>query len=169
LDGRAIIDFPKTFRASYLIGPKHRGSLLVNSIREEKLSIADFPGFNSVCLPFEMLESIVQQDIRSWRTALANIAGVYVIADCATGRHYVGSAYGGIGLRQRWSSYVTTGHGGNKELRNLLKKKGADYVQNFQFSIVEVCDINSSTEFVIDRESHWKRVLMSREFGLNSN
>jgi len=169
LDGRAIIDFPKTFRASYLIGRKHRDSLVVSSIREEKWSIADFPGFNGVCLTFEMLASIVRQDNPSWRTALANVAGIYVIVDGESGKQYVGSAYGGVGLWQRWSAYVKTGHGGNKELRALLKKKGADYAHNFQFSLVEVCDINASSEYIIGREYHWKDVLMTREFGLNWN
>lgn len=169
LDGRAIIDFPKTFRASYLIGEKHRDALIVSAIREEKLSIADFPGFNRVRLSYEMLASIVRQDNPSWRAALANIAGVYVIVDTKSGLQYVGSAYGGVGLWQRWTGYVNTGHGGNKELQDLLKKKGRDYAKNFHFSLLEVCDISASTEYVIERESHWKDVLMSREFGLNRN
>lgn len=169
LDGRATIEFPKSFRASYLIGHKHRDSLVVSSIREEKLSIADFPGFNSVRLSFEMLCSIVRQDNPSWRTALANVAGVYVIVDTESGLQYIGSAYGGIGLWQRWTAYVKTGHGGNKELRDLLKKKRVDYAKNFQFAIVEICDINSSPDYIISRECHWKDALMTREFGLNSN
>jgi hypothetical protein len=169
LDGRVIIDFPKTFRASYLIGRKHRDALIVNSIREERLSIADFPGFNGVRLSFDMLASIIRQDYPSWRAALANVAGVYVIVDTESGYQYVGSAYGGVGLWQRWTAYVKTGHGGNKELRELLKTEGSDYAKNFQFSLVEVCDVNASSDYIIARESHWKDVLMTREFGLNWN
>lgn len=169
LDGRAIVDFPKTFRASYLVGQNYRESLVVSSIREEKLSIADFPGFNGVRLTFEMLVSIIRQDNPSWRAALANVSGVYVIVDVESGKQYVGSAYGGVGLWQRWTAYVNTGHGGNKELRDLLKKKGNLYAKNFQFSLVEVCDINSSPEYILTRESHWKDILMTRKFGLNWN
>ena len=169
LDGRAIIEFPKTFRASYLVGQKYRDSLLISWIREEKMSVADFPGFNGVRLSFEILCSIVQQDNPSWRSALANVAGVYVIVDGQSGRQYVGSAYGGVGLWQRWTAYTKTGHGGNKELRTLLKRKGGGYAKNFQFSLVEVCDINANPDYIISRESHWKDVLMSREFGLNRN
>jgi hypothetical protein len=169
LDGRAIIEFPKAFRASYLIGQEHRDSLVVSSIHEEKLSIADFPGFDSVCVSFEILTAIVRQDNSSWRSALANVAGVYVIVDSESGLQYVGSAYGGVGLWQRWAAYVHSGHGGNKELRDLLKKKGAGYAQNFQFSVLEVCDIKASPEYVRARECHWKMVLMTREFGLNRN
>ena len=81
LEGRAVIDFPKSFRASYLVGANYEDQLIVNAIREEKLSIADFPGFNGVRLSFEMLASIIRQANPSWRAALSNIAGVYVIAD----------------------------------------------------------------------------------------
>lgn len=169
LDGRAIIDFPKSFRASYLVGANYENELLVHAIREEKLSIADFPGFNCVRLSFDMLASIIRQDNPSWRAALANVAGVYVITDTKTGRLYVGSAYGGVGLWQRWTAYAKTGHGGNKELRELLNREGQDYAKNFQFSLVEVCDINANPDYVISRECHWKDVLMTREFGLNWN
>ncbi|NOY06772.1 MAG: GIY-YIG nuclease family protein [Chlorobi bacterium] len=169
LDGRVVVDFPKLFRASYLVGPKHENNLIVNSIREERLSIVDFPGFNGVRLSFEVLRSIIRDDNPSWRSALASVAGVYVITDTATGYQYVGSAYGGVGLWQRWTEYAKNGHGGNKKLRELLWKNGKEYANNFQFSLVEVCDINASKEYIISRENHWKDVLMTREFGLNVN
>lgn len=169
LDGRTVVDFDKTFRASYLVGPKHEDNLIVHSIREERLSFADFPGFNAVRLSFQLLQAVIRQDNTSWRSALANIAGVYVIIDTETGRQYVGSAYGGVGLWQRWSAYAASGHGDNRELRTLLRDNGRDYANNFQFSLLEVCDINASSDFVISRESHWKDVLLSRKFGLNAN
>lgn len=169
LDGRVVVDFAKTFRASYLKGERYGDQLLVDSIREEPMSIADFPGFNSVRLSFEMLCSIIRQDNPSWRTALSNIAGVYLISDRETGNQYVGSAYSGVGLWQRWSEYARTGHGGNKELRKLLQDKGPEHANHFQFAVVEVCDINASDDYIITRESHWKDVLLSREFGYNRN
>ncbi len=169
LEGRAIIRFSKSFRASYLVGANYADQLIVNEIREEKLSIADFPGFNGVRLSFEMLASIIRQDNPSWRAALANIAGVYVVVDRTTGKQYVGSAYGGVGLWQRWSSYTRTGHGGNRELRKLLKQWGIKHAYKFQFSLVEVCDINASDDYILSRESHWKDALLTREFGLNCN
>lgn len=169
LAGRAIIHFPKLFRASYLVGKKFEDQLLVSSIREEKMSIADFPGFNSVRLSLEMLKSIIRQNNPSWRAALANVAGVYVITDASTGRQYIGSAYSGTGIWQRWGGYMKSGHGGNRELRELLRDKGNDYANNFQFSLIEVCDINADKDYIISRESHWKNVLLTREFGLNWN
>lgn len=169
LDGRAIIDFPKAFRQSYLLGTNYRDFLVVSSIREEKMSIPDFPGFNGVRLSFETLCSIIRQDSPSWRAALANVAGVYVIVDRKTGMQYVGSAYGDIGLWQRWKAYAKTGHGGNRELRNLLRNNRDAYANNFQFSLIEVCELNASPDVITARERHWKEVLMTREFGLNSN
>ena len=169
LDGRTIINFEKTFRNSYPWGRNYEDNLIVNSIREEPLSIADFPGFNEIRLSFDLLQAIIRQDNPSWRSALANIAGVYVISDGKTGSQYVGSAYGGIGIWQRWSEYANTGHGGNKELKQLLRDNGKDYAKSFQFALVEVCDINAGIDFILSRERHWKDVLMTREFGLNSN
>jgi len=172
LEGRAIIHFHKTFRYCYPVGANYEDQLIVSEIRVEKLSVADFPGFNRVRLPFGVLTSVIRQEHPSWRAALANIAGVYVVIDRTTGKQYVGSAYGGVGLWQRWRAYATNatkGHGGNKELRDLLKREGVEYAHNFQFSLLEVCDINASDDYIVSRESHWKDVLLTREFGLNWN
>ena len=169
LDGRVIIDFPKEFRQSYLVGPNHEAQLIVSSIQEEKMSIAEFPGFDGIRLSFEMLACIIRQDIPSWRAALSNVGGIYLIVDGKTGKQYVGSAYGGKGLWQRWAEYAKSGHGGSKELRELLRSRGVEYATNFQFSLLEDCNINANQEDVIARECHWKDVLMTREFGLNWN
>lgn len=170
LVGRAIIDFPIKFRQRYLVGKNHENQLIVSSIEKERISIVPFPGFNGVRISFRILKSIVRQNPESWSTPLKNVAGVYVITDTCNGKHYVGSAYGESGgLWQRWREYATSGHGGNKELRELLRAKGDVHAENLQFSLLEICDINASQEYIIARETHWKEVLMSREFGLNRN
>lgn len=92
-----------------------------------------------------------------------------LITDTHTGKLYVGSATGEEGIWARWSSYVATGHGGNKDLRKLLKAEGSDYVRHFQYAILEIADNHTSVEDVLHREDHWKRVLMSREHGYNAN
>ncbi len=169
LTGKAIVEFNKTFRASYLRGEKYADQLTVVAIRDQRMTIGDFPGFNSVLLSYVMLKTLVRESHPSWRTALFNVSGVYLITDTKTGKHYVGSAYGGEGIWQRWISYAKTGHGGNRELRKLLRAEGKNHSQHFQFSLLEVCDLNSSDDYVISRETHWKTVLRSREFGLNKN
>lgn len=169
LTGHAIVRFEKKFRASYLIGKKYYDNLVVCEIRDQKMSVGDFPGYRSILLSFSLLGTIVRENLSSWKSALSNVSGVYLITDNKTGKHYVGSAYGGEGMWQRWVAYTKYGHGQNKELKELLKTIGSDYVQNLQISILEICDLNANKEDVIDRESHWKNVLRSREFGYNTN
>ena len=43
------------------------------------------------------------------------------------------------------------------------------YALNLQFSLMEVCDLNATFDYVINRETHWKKVIRSREFGYNIN
>jgi hypothetical protein len=100
---------------------------------------------------------------------LQSVAGIYCIADNATGKLYIGSAYGAEGIWGRWRLYSYAPHGNNKELIELLAQKGPNYATNFVFSVLEICDILSSNEDVISRESHWKNVLLTRKFGYNSN
>ena len=114
-------------------------------------------------------QSVVRESNPSWKTALMNVAGIYLVTDTSTGKMYVGSAYGGDGIWQRWTAYAINGHGGNKELRTLLHEKQVDHAVHFQFSLLEICDLHSSDDYVISREVHWKNVLKTREFGLNQN
>ena len=169
LTGKAIIQFDKNFRASYLLSHKFEDQLILVELREERMTIGDFPGYNSVVLSYRMLKTIVRESNPSWKAALSNVAGVYLVTDTSNGKVYVGSAYGGDGIWQRWTVYAKNGHGGNKELRALLRKKKSEHAELFQISLLEICDLNSSDDYVISREVHWKNVLKSREFGLNQN
>lgn len=169
LVGKAIIVFNKQFRASYLKGERYGESLIVKEIKSERQSIGDFPGYNKICLNFRSLKTIIHQELQSWKVALSNIAGVYLIADVKTGKQYVGSAYGEGGIWQRWCAYADIGHGGNKELKQLLIEKGNNYTMNFLFTVLEVIDLNASKEHVITREGHWKDALLTRGYGYNSN
>lgn len=169
LTGKAVIQFNKNFRASYLLGSKYEDQLVLAALRDQRMTIGEFPGYNSVLLSHRMLKTVVRESNPSWKSALCNVAGVYLITDTSYGKLYVGSAYGGDGIWQRWTVYSKNGHGGNKELRALLLKNKADHAEHFQFSLLEICDLNSSDDYVISREAHWKNVLKSREFGLNKN
>lgn len=169
LTGKAIIQFSKTCRNSYLCSPKYKNQLFLMGLRDQRMTIGDFPGYNSVLLSYRMLKTVVRESIPSWKSSLSNVAGIYLVTDTSDGKIYVGSASGGDGIWQRWKDYVKNGHGGNKELRNLLRKKKIDHAERFQFSLLEICDINSSKDYIISREVHWKNVLKTREFGLNQN
>lgn len=106
-----------------------------------------------------------------WISALKSQKAVYLITDTKTGKSYVGSAYGDNGmLLNRWESYIRTGHGGNKELRELIQLKGFDYVRNnFEYVILENYNSRVDKKIILERESWWKSTLKTRTFGMNSN
>jgi len=170
LVGMAIIQFERRhLRQSYLWLAKYKNRLLIAELRSQRMTIGDFPGYKSVLLSYRMLQTVVRESNTSWSTALSNVAGVYLITDTSDGKLYVGSAYGGEGIWKRWTDYAQNGHGGNKEIAKLLNEKGSTHAEHFQFSLLEVCDLDSDKDRVIERETHWKNVLKTREFGLNKN
>lgn len=169
LVGRVVIEYNKSARQCYRDLEKIMDDLNVYEILSKKKTIQEFDGYHSILLPYRILKSIVQNELISWCTALSNVNGIYIIVDIKTGKQYVGSAYGDKGIWQRWIDYVKTGHGGNDQLKQLLRYEGDDYVENFQFSILEVCDIHADKDYIFDRETHWKNVLCSRTFGYNKN
>ena len=173
--GMAFFRFKKEFRASYPgleLRPKKGGAIAempLSHILGKRVALTDFPGFDRVDIDYKTLQHIVSDNILSWKTALSNVKGVYLIVDTLTGQQYVGSAYGSECIWQRWSSSAKNGHGGNAELKDLLDVHGQEYKYNFKYSILEVCNMNLGSEYIIDRETHWKEVLLTRRFGLNKN
>ena len=92
-----------------------------------------------------------------------------MITDNNTGKLYVGSATAQYGmLLQRWSDYASNGHGGNQDLKELVKKEGFDYVKkHFYYSILENYNARMDDDYILSRESWWKNVLCSCKFGYN--
>ncbi|AXQ28350.1 GIY-YIG nuclease family protein [Solimonas sp. K1W22B-7] len=168
LNGRLIAQFKRPGRQSYLNADNWVEQIILGHILPKKMTIAHFPGFKSVDLSKAELEVIVQQNLESWRTALSNVAGVYLISDTSSGQLYVGSATGEGGIWQRWCQYAV-GHGGNVELKALFDEYGPGRASAFRFSVLEIADTHASDEEIIGRESHWKKVLLSRAHGLNGN
>lgn len=138
------------------------------------LEIADpaevpFPGFDKVVIDFPTLVDVGESSrYRSWQAALASVQGIYLITDSRTGKHYVGKADGAERLLGRWSAYARTGHGGNVALVDLI---GADpgHGNDFRFSILRVFGPDTPKADVDAAEDHYKRALMTREFGYNRN
>ena len=173
--GRAFFKFKKEFRASYPtleLNPKNGepiAKMQLSYILDKRVALTDFLGFDQVNIDYKTLKYIISDNISSWKSALSNVKGVYLIVDTVSGKQYVGSAYGDDCIWQRWINYAENGHGGNVELKELLKKNGQDYKYNFKYSILEVCNLNLGNEYIINRETHWKEVLLTRKFGLNKN
>lgn len=169
LNGRLIIDFKRSARAPYLLAENWSESMVISQILPIKMAVQEFKAYNSTSIDKATLDIIFSQKITSWYTALSSVSGIYLITDKNSGKLYVGSATGEGGFWQRWSNYAQDGHGGNKELIQVLREHGSDYAYNFQYSILEIADTHSSNECILERESYWKNVLFSREHGYNTN
>ncbi len=167
LVGRVVVQFRKRFIASHLIGTKYIDKLLVSEILEKRMRVSDFPGYNGINLSYRLLRIVVRKNLPQWKSALSNVSGVYLITDNHTGKHFVGSANGGDTIWHQWVSFAINGHSEIKSLRRLLSREVGDYQFNFQFSILEICDLNASKDYVISRATHWKEVLRSITFGYN--
>ena len=149
----------------------HYESLEVAEVLREPFSGRDFPGYQSIDLTFPELENLVARQRPDWRSALSHVNGVYLITDAATGKRYVGSAYGEEGIWGRWAEYAHSGHGGNKQLRGLVKRDPTYPRANFRYTLLECFPFGTPDPEVIRREGFWKDVLLTRkkEFGFNSN
>lgn len=132
------------------------------------LEIADaqpvpFPGFDRIVLDFAQLQAVMREHrYASWRTALASVAGIYLITDTRDGRQYVGKADGVDSISQRWGAYGVNGHGGNVELRDINPS-------SFRFSLLRVFDPSTPTRTIDEAESHFKNAMDTRRHGLNRN
>jgi len=99
----------------------------------------------------------------SWKAALREWRGIYLIRDLQDGLAYVGSAYGNENLLGRWQNYAKSGDGGNR----LLKGRKP---QQFVFSILERLGPDLDPRDVVHIENSWKKRLGTQTpRGLNAN
>ena len=149
---------------------KHYDTFEVLQILREPYFGQPFPGYEYIDLSFRDLETLVRNNRTDWQTPLQNVYGVYLITDTNTGKRYVGSAYGDQGIWSRWAKYAVSGHGGNAELRELVKPN-LDYPREyFRFTLLEYRAASTPEDVIFKREKFWKKALLTRsEYGLNSN
>ena len=172
LIGRVIVQYQRPSRSSYIWGHKYEQNLAVLEIRRERVSVEPFPGYNNVVLDHSRLKVVIGLQDPSWKSVLSNVQGVYLIADTSNGKIYVGSATGAGGIWQRWETYAAIGHGWNVQLCELLdviQGKGVEHANNFRYSILEIADSHATPQFIKEREDHWKKALLTRKWGYNSN
>lgn len=161
--GRAVFSFKKEFRQSYLCFENYADDFDIIEIKRECVK-PQFPGYDKVDVSWSELSQYIETD--SWKTALENQKGVYLITDVKTGKRYVGKASGELMLLGRWKTYVKNGHGGNVELKELP----FDYIkENFRYTILEVFKASTDDEVILNRESWWMKIFLSTEkrFGYN--
>lgn len=154
-DGRLFIDWGPGLRSWIQRADKQDKPILELSrvFREP-----DFPGYLQFLRPLSTLDRMPI----SWITALKVCRGIYLLTCPRTKEQYVGSATGEAGFWGRWQQYLTTGHGGNVELKI---RDPSDY----QVSILEMAGSSATTDEILQMESLWKQKLQSREMGLNRN
>lgn len=168
--GKLVVGFdlkeesPSAARQRYRYLESLLDKMEVLELKREKVKV-EFPGYDNVNVTWRELKSLIETP--AWKTALENQKAVYLIVDTKTGKKYVGSAYGDNMLLGRWRNYIANGHGGNK----LLKPLDFEYIkENFKYSILEIFKSSVDDEIIINRESFWKEVLLTRtEFGYNDN
>lgn len=144
--------------------------MIVKEIMDEPYYTDAFPGYENVDISFEALQSIIKKRPKEWVNALS-AKGIYLITDTKSGKRYVGKADGERGIWQRWKCYIRNGHGGDVDLKDLVKNKDFDYVQQYyKFTILEIVS-GDEVDKINQRESYWKEVLLTRreKFGHNKN
>ena len=171
-EGRLVCSFHRyrgmRGRAFYL--ENYLDQFTVHQLLPERYDGESFCGYEAINHRFSELQPLLHAEKADWKASLIAVKGVYLIIDCSNGKSYVGSAYGGHGIWSRLNCYINTGHGWNDDLVRTIKREGHDYaLQNFKFSILEVFTTNTPDDVILNRESHWKNVMLSRQFGYNKN
>lgn len=172
LERRLIVRWPDRFRNSYPNGETLADSLEIHAILSAPDELGKFPGYRKISVSLAGIRSLVKNPASSinWKTALASVAGVYVISDTRKEKLYVGSAYGLQNLWQRWMEYANTGHGGNKALRHEYKERGDAVFNDYIFTLLWHADSSATGEEVIAMEIFWKNALLTRgSRGYNKN
>lgn len=174
--GRVIVNWKNKPQQFFYTSPDIVNSIAVREILPEHyLTVSDeFPGYENVCKSYAELKRCLKKS--EWKTALSSVYGVYVITDTNNGEQYIGSAYGENGILGRWLVYLKDGYDKdseypNKKLKELVKKNGIEYIAaNFQYTLIETFPRSESgKDKALMRESYWKQVLHTREFGYNDN
>ena len=151
------------FRASYLCLENYIDDLDVLEITRDVCK-REFSGYDKVNVSWEELSGLIDND--AWKTALSNQKGVYFITDSSNGKRYVGSATDENMIWGRWKDYIANENGGNIELKSL----DFGYIQkDFRYSILEIYKSTTDDDAILERESWWKELLMTRQFCYNKN
>ncbi|MBC7281860.1 GIY-YIG nuclease family protein [Hoeflea sp.] len=166
---RLIIEWPEAGR--------HHQWLVENGVERRRIQIREiraigihrpFPGFDDVILGYGELKGLIGSDAGGWKEALSSTRGVYLITDTERGDLYVGSATGANGIWERWSNYVSSGHGGNKVMIDRVAEIVV-FADNLQFSVIETLGNLASRADGIAAEVRWKKKLGKRATVLNGN
>ena len=157
-EGRLVIDWGPGIRSWC-----QRAHLQDKPILEIRRTVLDveWPGYMNLLIT----EKEVMELAPNWQAKLSAANGVYLLTCTEAGEQYVGAAFGAEGFLGRWQNYASDSHGGNKLLKERLKRTRAP----LQISVLEVFGSATTEEEAYGAESRWKRALGSRAHGLNAN
>ena len=169
LYGRLVVEYKNTTQQLKRNAENVLNDIKVVELLKKPYNGVEFEGYNNINLTFQELEIIIKNNVDEWKRKLENVTGVYMLFDRSTGKKYIGSAYGESGIWKRWSNYIYSNNGGNKEMLQLDN----DYIRdNFTFTLLEWYAIGTDFDFIISRENYWKKVMLSRKidgYGYNDN
>jgi hypothetical protein len=162
--GRLIVEFKNNAQTMIRNAPSVIDDCFISQILPNTFENDIFPGYEKVIVSWGELKRVLEKD--TWKTALQNQKGVYLLTDMSNGKKYVGSAYGENMILGRWRAYVQNGHGGNLGLKEL----SFDHIKKyFTFAILDIYKSTTEDQIIINRENWWKEVLQSKSFGYNKN
>ena len=162
--GRLIIRYKNKSQNMVRLAESVIGDCLIEKVLPGKFDNYLFPGYENIDLSWSDLARAIDKE--TWKAALANQKGVYLITDTSNGKMYVGSAYGENMILGRWKSYISSLHGGNVELKSIDEKH---IRENFRYSVLDIFKATTDDKLILKRETWWKTILKTREFGYNSN
>lgn len=169
LYGRLVVEYKNYTQQLKRNAENVLDDIKVVEILKKPYNGVEFEGYNNINLSFQELEVIIKNNVDEWKRKLENVTGIYMLMDRSNGKKYIGSAYGQEGIWHRWTSYIYSQNGGNKELLQLDN----DYIKdNFNFTLLEWYALGTDIDFIISRENYWKKVMLSRKengFGYNDN
>ena len=169
LYGRLVVEYKNTTQQLKRNAENVLNDIKVVELLKKPYNGVEFEGYNNINLTFQELEIIIKNNVDEWKRKLENVTGIYMLFDRSTGKKYIGSAYGESGIWKRWSDYIYSNNGGNKEMLQLDN----DYIRdNFTFTLLEWYAIGTDFDFIISRENYWKKVMLSRKidgYGYNDN
>ncbi len=162
--GRVIVEYKNKSQNLVRLASKVLSECKVSQILEAEFEDDEFPGYDRINLPWTDMKRVI--NLNTWKTALENQKGVYLITDKSNGKLYVGSAYGDSMIHGRWNQYIKNGHGGNVNLKALTF---SHIQEHFSYSILDIYKSTTDDSVIINRESWWKDTLLSRKHGYNKN
>lgn len=169
LYGRLVVEYKNYTQQLKRNAENVLSDIKIVEILKKPYDGVEFSGYNNINLTFQELEVIIKNNVDEWKRKLENVTGIYMLFDRSNGKKYIGSAYGEAGIWKRWSDYIYSNNGGNKEMLQLDNNYIRD---NFTFTLLEWYAIGTDFEFIISRENYWKKVMLSRKihgYGYNDN